>query len=62
MCQSRTKSHAFLQPRPVFGQVLQHMPWLRDSPGASFVAAPAMFLLAAVLNWCARRVRERAAW
>lgn len=41
------------------GTVLQHMPWLRDSPGASFVAAPAMFLLAAVLNWCARRVRER---
>lgn len=40
------------------GTVLQHLPWLRDSPGASFVAAPAMFLLAAVLNWCARRVRE----
>eukprot|EP00913_Durusdinium_trenchii_P012294 g11543.t1 len=42
------------------GTVLQHFPGIADSPAASFVAAPIMFLWCVGLNWCARRLRERA--
>lgn len=41
--------------------MLQHLPELQ-SPAASFIAAPVMFLLSAGLNWLARRVRETVPW